>query len=379
MKYTRSTAAILAAGLALALTVAGMASLAHSTKAAPPSPGTLTATAEMSAPRAAHTATALPDGRVLVAGGFVEKGSARGAEVYDPAAGRFLPLPAMTVTRHSHTATLLPNGKVLIAGGFGEGSTTLAAAELFDPATHSFTATGPLGAARSGHVAVLLETGKVLIAGGVGPGWDFLATAEIYDPATGAFSPTGSMRVARESHVAVRLTDGRVLVAGGHRGRRADMSIHASAEIYDPATGEFARTGDMGTRRHKHDAILLPDGRVLVTAGSDERDDRGMYDSSELFDPKTATFTPGPRMRFARHKHAGTSLVLPDGRVLIAGGAPRAEVFDPDRRAFAPVAGGREMAGYFAAVAPLKDGAALITGGYGNGTGPRSTAWVLRP
>ena len=98
----------------------------------------------MSASRAAHTATALPDGRVLVAGGFVEKGSAKSAETYDPEAGRLSPLPPMLTTRHSHTATLLPDGKVLIAGGYGEGTTTLAAAELFEPATRTFILTGSL-------------------------------------------------------------------------------------------------------------------------------------------------------------------------------------------------------------------------------------------
>lgn len=114
----------------------------------------------MSTARAAHTATVLPDGRVLVAGGFVENGSARGAEIYDAGAGRCAPLPPMIVTRHSHSATLLPDGRVLLAGGYGEGSTTLATAEVFDPATNSFAATGSLLAARSGHVAVLLENGS---------------------------------------------------------------------------------------------------------------------------------------------------------------------------------------------------------------------------
>jgi len=380
----RAGLAVAIAGLGLALGWAAgearpLGQKAEAQHGARTSPGRLVATAAMSAARAAHTATALRDGRVLVAGGSPETGSAHGAEVYLAEAGRFAPLPPMLITRHSHSATLLPDGRVLIAGGFGEGGTTLAAAELFDPATNSFLATGPLGAARSGHVAVLLETGKVLVAGGLGPGWDFLASAELYDPATGRFWPAGSMTVARESHVGVRLQDGRVLVVGGHRGRRENITIHASAEIFDPATGRFTRVGDMLTRRHKHDAVLLPDGRVLVHAGSDERDDRGMYDSTELFDPRTGTFAAGPRMRLARHKHAGTSLALPGGRVLVAGGAPQAEVYDPQVRSFAVVPDTARMAGQFSAVAPLKDGGVLITGGYGNGGGPRASAWLYRP
>jgi hypothetical protein len=268
---------------------------------------------------------------------------------------------------------------VLIAGGYGERTTTLATAEIFDPATNCFAPTGSLLATRAGHVAVLLENGKVLIAGGVGPGWKFLSSAELYDPATGRFSPTGSMTVPRESHVAVRLLDGRVLVVGGHCGRRADITLYTSAETYDPATGAFTPVGAMRVRRHKHDAVLLPDGQVLVTGGSDERDDRGVYDSSELFDPKTGTFTSGPPMKLGRYKHPGSSLVLPSGLVLIAGGAPQAETYDPRNRTFALVPGEPRMAGQFSAAALLKDGGALITGGYGNGGGPRSSAWSYRP
>ena len=333
----------------------------------------------MSANRAAHTMTALHDGRVLVAGGFTTSGAANGAELYQPAAGTFAPLPPMRTTRHSHTATLLPDGRVLLAGGYGEAGTIINTAELFDPASKTFTPTGSLAAARADHIAVLLDNGKVLIAGGLGPGWAFLSSAELYDPTTGRFSPTGSMTTARESHVAVGLRDERVLVVGGHNGQRRNLTLLASAEAYDPVTGRFSRVGDMRIRRHKHDAVLLPDGRVLVTGGSDERDDRGVYDSSELFDPGSGTFSAGPSLQHGRYKHAGTGRVLPSGSVLIAGGAPQAEIFDPRTRSFTTVPGAPRMAGQFSAVALLPGGGALITGGYGNGTGPRSSTWLYRP
>ena len=284
MKRTWLAVAIFSVGLALSLTASGLGRLSQDVVAANGSKqssfGSLVPATAMSAARAAHTATALRDGRVLVAGGVAEKGSARGAEVYESAAGRFSPLPPMITARHSHTATLLPDGKVLIAGGYGEGTTTLATAEIFDPATNSFAPTGSLQGARAGHTAVLLENGKVLIVGGLGPGWNFLSSAELFEPATGRFSPTGSMTVARESHVAVRLLDGRVLIVGGHRGRGADITLHASAETYDPASGVFSRVGDMRIRRHKHDAVLIPDGRsVLRCRAPEERrrfDHRGI-------------------------------------------------------------------------------------------------------
>ncbi len=338
-------------------------------------------TAEMSAARMAHSATALPSGRVLVAGGFTNADAAdRGAELFDPRANSFSRLPRMVTLRQSHSATLLPDGKVLIAGGLGSGSTTLTAAELFDPATNTFTRTGSLIAARAGHIAVLLANGKVLMAGGVGPDWTFLSSAELYDPATGRFSPTSAMQVPRESHTAVRLVDGRVLIAGGHQGRRrTGITLYASAELYNPATGTFSRVGDMGVRRHKHDAVLMRDGQVLITGGADERDSEGTYASTELFDPTTGTFTAGPDLQRARYKHAGSSVLLPNGLVLVAGGAPQAEVFDPLRRVFSIVAGDARLTGQFSAVAPLATGGVLITGGYGHDRGPQASAWLYRP
>lgn len=341
--------------------------------------GSLAATAPMAVARMAHTATSMPDGRVLIVGGFNnEQDAVHGAAMYEARTGVFTPIARMVAVRHSHTATLLPNGKVLIVGGYTAGNSVSATAELYDPLTNKFSATGAMHAARAGHVSALLKNGKVLIAGGVGPDWSFLASAELYDPATGAFTTTNAMSVARESHVAVALSDGRVLIVGGHRDRRERITIYASAEVFNPTTNTFKRVGDMNVRRHKHDAVLLADGRVLVSGGSDERDDRGAYNSTELFDPIRSTFTIGARMQRTRYKHQGTSLLLPNGRVLIGGGASQAEIFDPLTSQFSVVASETPMAGQFSAAALLGDGSALITGGYGNGTGPRASAWRFR-
>jgi Kelch motif/Galactose oxidase, central domain len=341
--------------------------------------GSLSVASAMSAPRAAHTATTLADGRVLVAGGFTERGSTRGAELYDARTERFTPLPPMIVTRHSHTATLLPNGSVLIAGGYTAGGGQVSATEIFDPRTNRFVASTALSQPRSDHIAMLLGNGKVLIAGGLGPHWTFLSSAELYDPATGLVTATGDMTTARESHAAVKLRDGRVLVVGGHRGRREAIVLYTSAERYDPATGRFTRVGDMQVRRHKHDAVMLPDGMVLVTGGADERDNEGVYNSTELFDPATGAFTRGPSMQRPRYKHNGSAVVLASGVVLLGGGASEAETYDPARRAFTLVRGDARMAGQFSAVAAIPSGGAIITGGYGSGTGPRASAWRYQP
>ncbi len=342
--------------------------------------GRIRPTAPMHVARMAHTATTLVDGRVLVVGGFTAaEHAARSAEAYDRRTAEFTALPRLITLRHSHTATLLPNGKVLIVGGYGDGGRVLTAAEIFDPKSNTFTSTGSLLAPRAGHIAVALRDGTVLIAGGVGPDWQFLAGAERYNPATGRFSATGAMTVPRESHAAVRLTDGRVLIVGGHQGRRAAITLYASAELYDPASGTFQRTGDMQVRRHKHDAVLLRDGRVLVSGGSDERDNAGVYRSTEFFDPATGTFSAGPSLAHGRYKHNGGSVLLPSGLVLMAGGARAAELFDPRRGEFASIEADQPLSGQFSAVALLRNGEVLITGGYGDDRGPQATAWTFTP
>lgn len=327
--------------------------------------------------RSAHTATTLLDGRVLVTGGFA--GSEAGldsTEIFDPTFESFTPGPDLLEARLAHTATRLNDGRVLIVGGLDNGR-YLASAELYDPTTDAFNETGPLHDARSGHAAVLLADGRVLIVGGVGAGWTFLASAEIYDPDSGIFTPTGSMQTARESHTATVLADGRVLVVGGHTGQRRALEILASAEVYDLASGSFEVVGSLNTARHKHDAVLLADGRVLILGGADARDEQGQFASAELFDPRTRTFAPTAAMHFTRYKIQGTSLRLPDGRVAVLGGPGPLETFDPMTNAFVLSAIDLGPTRLFSAVAPLTDGRLLVTGGYGSGISASDGAWVI--
>ena len=342
-----------------------------------PAADALRESAPMLESRAAHTMTTLQDGSVLVVGGMSSMNSGvAAAERFDPATARFSAAPRATV-RHSHTATRLADGTVLIAGGMGAGNAYLNSAEIYDPVGRTFRPAGSLVVARAGQTATLLTDGRVLLTGGTGTGWSFLSSAEIYDPRTGRFTATGSMSEARESHVAVRLDDGRVLIVAGHRGRRADITISRTAEIFDPRSDRFTSTGELGTRRHKHDAIALPDGRVLVLGGADERDERGVYTSTEFFDPRTGRFTPGTPMRLGRYKLATTAVLLDDRRVLVAGGAAQAEVYDFVAGRSTIVEGESRMAGQFSGAAKLGNGRVLITGGYGNGTGPRASAWIF--
>src|SRR5207302_1098962 len=138
---------------------------------------------------------------------------------------------SLITARAQHTATLLPNGKVLVTGGTNN-CCVFASAELYDPAAGSWTATGSLATARDHHTATLLPDGKVLVAGGYGGDGAYLASAELYDPASGTWAATGSLANKRYVHTATLLPNGKVLVAGGHDGN----GHLASAELYEPAT-----------------------------------------------------------------------------------------------------------------------------------------------
>ena len=342
--------------------------------------GSLQRTDSMDMERAAHTMTTLADGTVLVVGGFGAPNEQEAQVLsFDPISMGFSSVRAGLSWRHSHSATLLLDGTVLVAGGYGPGNRYLRSAEIFDPRTGTSRSVGDLAEARAGHVAVPLGDGRVLFAGGVGDDWTFLASAEIYDPASATFTSTGSMNAARESHVATLLSDGRVLVSGGHGGTRRSLRVLDSAEIYDPASAQFTNTGQMTIRRHKHDAIALENGHVLVLGGADERDSRGVYRSTELFDPGSGRFVDHVPMRLPRYKLAGSTVRLEDGRFLISGGAERPEVYEPSVAQFRVIATTESMPGLFSATAQLSDGRVLISGGYGAPGGATSNAWVFEP
>ncbi len=336
-------------------------------------------TARMSVPRAAHTATRLANGWVLIAGGCVlpscETGArSASAELFDPTTGRFTPANALTMPRVGHSATPLPHGWVLIAGGWS-GARPTASAEVYDPATGVFTSTGRLQTPRGGHTATLLPDGRVLIAGG-DDGQQALASVEIYDPRTGSFIPAGTMTTARTAHTASLLRDGRVLITGGSRGAGDVLN---SAEVYDPAHGAFQATGAMTAVRHKHAAVTLPDSRVLIVGGADGRDGLGQYASTELYDPTSGAFREGTRMRSDRFKLTSAVVLLPHGEVLVAGGATRVEIYNPDTASFRTVLGNLDADRAFSTATLLANGQVLIAGGYDTRIRLTADTWVYRP
>ncbi len=340
-------------------------------------PGRLSPAFSMTAGRAAHTATLLPDGRVLIAGGFRPQGTAEvpiaSAELYDPRTNTFTPTGDMNEARSGHTATLLDNGQVLIAGGWSSAGRT-PTAELYDAQTGRFRHAANMLGPRASMTATLLENGQVLIAGGDSGGNAPQFTAEIYDPDANIFRPSGKLNQGRSAHTATLLNDGTVLLVGG-RPRYDDSNVLSSAEIYDPLSGGFTFTGNANMPRYKHAAVLLLDGNVLVLGGSNHRGWAGKYTSAEIYDADQGAFRQIMDMNGERFKLAQAALLLNSGDVLIGGGNRQLELFDAQSQRF--IAGASiDDDYYFSTATLLQDGRVLIAGGYDSGIQPTEKAWI---
>ena len=310
-------------------------------------------TGKMKVVRQGHSATVLPNGKVLIVGGDtnftnIYAGTATStSEIYDPATGTFT-LSGNTVSNHSyHTATLLPNGKVLIAGGEsmynyhsqGSQNDSTDKSEIFDPVTGTFSATGNMVYSLfAGHSSTLLNNGKVIIIGTrkqcVGYWCEYYeGVGQIYDPATGVFTYTGST-TNRSYHTATLLSNGNVLITGGYGNTDYGLSgCYNSTEIYDTSTATFTAAANMLVDRANHTATALPDGTVLITGGHNYFFGYDWVDvaTSEYYNPTTGVFTSSGSMNTLRSGHSATLLV--NGKVLIVGGST-AEIYDPVTRSF---------------------------------------------
>jgi Ca2+-binding RTX toxin-like protein len=252
--------------------------------------GFFSPTGSMSVPREGVAAAPFPDGRVLVAGGrngdVGNRHYLSSAEIFDPATGTFSSagVGSMIAARLFPAAAALPDGRVLVAGGGGShGSAD--SAEIFDPATNLFSFAGWLGVDRRAPAAAPLADGRVLLAGGFGIA--SLSNSELFDSATDKFSFGAFMTTHRDGASAAPLPDGRALVAGGYDSYGEDFGRHdylSSAEVFNPGTNAFSKAGigSMSVPRWGAAAAPLPDGRVLVTGGYDGFRD---LSSAEIFAP----------------------------------------------------------------------------------------------
>lgn len=264
--------------------------------------------------RAGHVALTLADGRVMVAGGQIANDGNSHVELFSPTSGSWSSTAAYFSNRTGHTMNLLPGGRVLVAGTL---ELTFTYAQVFVPATDALTFLGAQLPAFGKHAAVEMANGQVLTTGGVGstiapP----LTTCRLFTFPGATWAATGGLNVGRHSHTATRLPDGRVLVIGGITGGVGNTSVLASCELYDPTAGSWSLTGSLAQGRSAHTATLLPDGRVLVAGGSDAAG--APLAGCELFDPAAGTWTATGGLQAARS--GPTATMLPHGAVLLVGG-----------------------------------------------------------
>jgi N-acetylneuraminic acid mutarotase len=309
-----------------------------------PVSGTWSNSGLMNTVRLQHTATLLSNGKVLVTGGCIEKCwpclFSASTDLYDPVSNTWVPTGSMNVRRGFHTATLLPNGKVLVTGGITDGFNGIASAELYDPTTGTWTIANSLSMYREEHTSTLLTNGKVLIAGAhAGSSGPESLTTQQYDPSSGLWSNTAPMNSRRVAHIATLIPNGKVLVAGGQIG--PDVNNTAAAEVYSISDNTWQNIAPMGTARSYHGGILLPNGNVLVAGGYVFRgaSNLGALATAEVYNPSSDTWSETAPMNMSRGEY-GSAVLLPNGKVLVAGGdtngyyspnaTATAELYTPD-------------------------------------------------
>jgi hypothetical protein len=312
-------------GLAAAVACGAM-TWSHAPSAGPPLPGRLrdpvmrplstTATSSMGTVRWLHVAAQLADGRVLVAGG--RPGDAtQSAEIYDPSTGAWTPTTPMLYPHDWPVGAALCDGRVFVAG---RNSGSAPEAEIYDPATDTWVAAGNMKYSHLYGVATLLPDCRLLLSGG----YSANTHAEIFDPSQGTYKNIGAMSNERFFHSATVLADGiHVLVAGGGVDVNGQWFTYPSADILDTTTGKWSKAKKMHHDRRAHTATLLPDGRVLVAGGTTGGKNDGTQGgtqlaTSEIYDPFTNLWDAPVQLITPRTFH--TAALVPSGAVLLFGG-----------------------------------------------------------
>jgi hypothetical protein len=355
----------------------------------------------MTRPRVDHTWTLLPDGRVAAIGGSTEAGKAWATpatdDLYDPASGAWSRGKAMARGRAGHTATVLADGRVLVVGGNelteGKDGPTFVASgnEVWDPRRDVWSGTGALASPRDLQSATLLTDGRVLVAGGQHQVLrNAVPEAELFDGKAGKFTRAGALAMPRILHAAVPLARGRAAVVGGTSIATKSVAAKklASIEIWDPSTKAWSAGPSLSRARASATATVLPDGKVLVVGGSDERHQH--IAAAELCDLDGGKCVPAGNLATARSEHI--AVALRDGRVLVTGGWTGANPATPDVAATAEVWNGTSWRSLGrvtdreprASAVVLSDGTVLVSGGHVRCAGscfraPHATVEQIKP
>jgi hypothetical protein len=319
-------------------------------------------TGEMTQKRQGHTATLLNDGRVLIVGGVCNQTVSPcvdTAEIYDPETGTFTKAGSLTGNRRNHSATLLPDGRVLIVGGFP--AVNPPNPEIYDPTADRFT---PINLPGVAGPAITLADGRVLFAGPrslvvydpVNGQWtkldlrfdlrfDYnvtrlarLASGEVLvagfdvfyrvDPRSGSVVPIADLSLHRESQTSTVLLDGRVLFACGAHEFEGYAATDGLA-VYDPGKDSLSSYGKLPEPRTHHSATLLPNGEVFILGGYYDTppwfEESALLNSGLILDLSRSGIRMVGSTDFPRYGHSAT--LLRDGRVLIAGGLISGSLF----------------------------------------------------
>ncbi len=302
----------------------------------------------------------LPSGAALLTGKSVQR--------YDSATGAWV--AAGSLISAGGVPTVLANGKILISG--------LAPAEVYDPVAQSSSPTGAMNFPRRGHQATLLLSGDVLVSGGVDINLQLVPQAEIYHAGSGTWTVSGTMNNPRTGHTAIRLPAGNVLAAGGS----APVTLVTSAELFDPATGNWTLTAsnDVGGAV----SVLLPNGQALVVGNAIV--DNTNTTASQSFNPASGTWSPAVSVPGFGSSQPRALVKLNDGQDLLIGTGLagscfvlNAGLFDPAAGTWLQAATPLSNSGDFPSLAVLPDGRALLAYTQGCISGLEPAAQLFRP
>lgn len=262
----------------------------------------------------------------------------------------------------SGTATIAAGCIALLAG-------IVSAASAEPVVAGSWRTVGSTAVGHESAGLALLSDDRVLVAGGHaltrGRKWVLIDAAELYDPKTETWQATGPLVEKRQGIWSlVVLKSGKVLLAGEH-------DTLSGAELYDRETGKWSATGKLVTGRGGHTTTLLPNGKVLIAGGIDySADGTPIFASAELYDPDKGTWSATGSMTVSRFKHA--AVLLASGEVLVAGGTSTepsnnrplasAEIYNPVAGTWRTV-GSMATGRELVKMQVLRDGTVLAVGG----------------